>query len=89
MIKTSVGCVGIEPSEIVIALADGHCDCWDIKTAQISMKGGKPEINIRCSIYVESRLLLDRENVSLSKTNQLMLCGQKKKSVFIQNQRTT
>jgi len=43
------------------------------------MKGGKPEINIRCSIYVESRLLLDRENVSLSKTKQLMLCGQKKK----------
>ena len=76
--KTAVGCLGIEPREVVIALADGHCDCRDIRSAQVSMKGGKPEINIRCSIGVESRLLLDEENASLCDTNQLMLRGQKK-----------
>ena len=43
--KTSVGCLGIEPREVVIALADSNCDCRDIRSAQVSMKGGKPEIN--------------------------------------------
>jgi len=69
VVKTSVGCLGIEPREVVIALADDHCDCRDIRSAQVSMKGGKPEINIRCSICVESSLLLDGEKVCLSKTN--------------------
>ena len=80
--KTSVGYQGIEPREVVFALADGHCDCRYIRSAQVSMKGGKPEINVRCSICVASRLLLDRDNVSLRKTNQLKLCGQKNQCLF-------
>jgi hypothetical protein len=33
----------------MIALADGNRDCRDMIPAQVSMKGGEPEINIRCS----------------------------------------
>jgi len=40
VMKTSAGCLGIEPREVVIALAYGHCDCRDIRSAQVFMKGG-------------------------------------------------
>ena len=31
---TAVGCLGIEPREVVIALGDGQCGCRDIRSGK-------------------------------------------------------